>query len=188
MAVVAHEGWWRGHLVVDWFAKSEQLCSGAKKLRAGAQLDRCRGTRQWPRRGVCVGVTVLSSAADYPLGPQPDDHFQIKTTLSDSSLSTLLTPPDYPLRPQSVCAVSCLTAKSNGAGPGAGPKIRARFQKLALSTSFQVLLSGVTTPSPVQLSCSCSCLASLAPQCAARVHHNGRSRVCRMPSFDLRLE
>ena len=31
--------------------------------------------------------------------------------------------------------------KSNGA---VGPKIRARFQKLALSTSFQVLLSGVT--------------------------------------------
>jgi hypothetical protein len=49
---MAHEGWLRGHLVVDRFAKSEQLCLGAKKLRAGAQLDRCRGTRQWPRR-VC---------------------------------------------------------------------------------------------------------------------------------------
>jgi len=37
MAVVAHEGWWRGHLVVDRFAKSEQLCSDAKKLRCPAR-------------------------------------------------------------------------------------------------------------------------------------------------------
>jgi hypothetical protein len=89
MAGVAREGWWRGHLVVDRFAKSEQLCLGAKKLRAGAQLDRCRGTRQWPRR-VC-GRMVLSGLQDYPLGPQSDDQFQIKTTLSDPSLLALLT-------------------------------------------------------------------------------------------------
>ena len=62
--------------------------------------------------------------------------------------------------------------KSNGA---VGPKIRARFQKLALSTSFQVVLSGVTASlprlAPSLVSVQLSCRAPVSPLWHRKAQH-----------------
>ena len=74
-----------------WLTGLPRVNSCARMPKSFVRVPSSTGVAGRARRGVCVGVMVLSSAADYPLGPQSDDHFQIKTTLSDPSL---MYPPD----------------------------------------------------------------------------------------------